>query len=117
MARPRFVVPSQGSRPRLLPAEPQRKRSCLTFFVCFVALGVLATFRGFTVVFRLARLPEASFDWYQPNEAARLIEGATTAWERAVLMFPLHTGARMGEQRAIRSSQRDDHRVRIVEPG
>jgi len=42
------------------------------------------------------RVPEASFDWYQPKEAARLIEAAANEGERAVLMFPLHTGARMG---------------------
>ena len=52
-------------------------------------------------------VPEASFDWYQPGEAARLIESAANEWERAVLMFPLHTGARMGEQRAIRWSDVD----------
>jgi integrase len=52
-------------------------------------------------------VPEASFDWYQPPEAARLIESAANEWERAVLMFPLHTGARMGEQRAIRWSDVD----------
>ena len=50
------------------------------------------------------RVPEASFDWYQPAEASRLLESAANGWERAVLMFPLHTGARMGEQRAIRWS-------------
>ena len=52
-------------------------------------------------------VPEASFDWYQPGEAARCIESAANEWERAVLMFPLHTGARMGEQRAIRWSDVD----------
>jgi hypothetical protein len=31
-----------------------------------------------------------------------LIGAARDAWEKAVLMFPVHTGARMGEQRAIR---------------
>jgi excisionase family DNA binding protein len=47
-------------------------------------------------------VPEASFDWYRPHEAAALVAAARDAWERAVLLFPLHTGARMGEQRAIR---------------
>lgn len=53
------------------------------------------------------RVPEASFDWYQPAEASQLLECAANEWERAVLMFPLHTGARMGEQRAIRWSDVD----------
>lgn len=39
---------------------------------------------------------------YQPQEAAQLIGATRDAWERALLMFPLHTGARMGEQRALR---------------
>jgi len=47
-------------------------------------------------------VPEASFDWYRPHEAAALVAAARDAWEQAVLLFPLHTGARMGEQRAIR---------------
>ncbi len=61
------------------------------------------------------RVPESSFDWYQPSEAVRLIEGAANGWERAVLMFPLHTGVRMGEQRAIRWSDVDFalHRIHI----
>ena len=47
-------------------------------------------------------VPESSFDWYQPHEARRLIAAARDDWARAVLLFALHTGARMGEQRAIR---------------
>lgn len=62
-----------------------------------------------------ARVPEPSFDWYQPGEAARLLGCAANEWKRAVLMFPLHTGARMGEQRAIRWSDVDFalHRIHI----
>jgi integrase len=61
------------------------------------------------------RVPESTFDWYQPAEAARLLGCAANEWERAVLMFPLHTGARMGEQRAIRWSDVDFalHRIHI----
>jgi integrase len=47
-------------------------------------------------------IPEASFDWYRPEEAAALIAAARDPWEKALLMFPLHTGVRLGEQRAIR---------------
>jgi integrase len=59
---------------------------------------------------RLARMPdlpevavpEASFDWYRPEEAAALIGASRDPWEKALLMFPLHTGVRLGEQRAMR---------------
>lgn len=47
-------------------------------------------------------VPEGAYDWYQPHEAAKLVAAARDEWERALLMFPLHTGTRMGEQRAIR---------------
>jgi integrase len=47
-------------------------------------------------------VPEGSFDWFQPREAAQLVEAARDAWERALLLFPMHTGTRLGEQRAIR---------------
>jgi len=61
------------------------------------------------------RVPESSFDWYQPAEAARRLGCAANQCERAVLMFPLHTDARMGEQRAIRWSDVDFalHRTHI----
>jgi len=57
--------------------------------------------------------PETGFDWYQPHEAAALIAAARDAWEKALLMFPLHTGARMGEQRAVRWVDIDFDRRRI----
>jgi integrase len=47
-------------------------------------------------------VPESSFDWYRPEEAAALINATQEPWERALLMFPLHTGVRLGEQRAVR---------------
>lgn len=47
-------------------------------------------------------VPEGAYDWYQPHEAAKLVAAARDDWERALLVFPLHTGVRMGEQRAIR---------------
>lgn len=49
-----------------------------------------------------ALVPETGFDWYPLDEAAQLIGAARDPWERALLMFPLHTGTRMGEQRAVR---------------
>jgi integrase len=45
---------------------------------------------------------ETGFDWYEPHEAAKLVEAARDAWERALLLFALHTGTRLGEQRAMR---------------
>jgi integrase len=58
-------------------------------------------------------IPEASFDWYQPEEAAALIAAARSAWEKALLMFPLHTGVRLGEQRAIRWTDIDFKQNRV----
>ena len=52
-------------------------------------------------------VPESSFDWYQPPEARRLLAAARDEWARAVLLFALHTGVRMGEQRAVRWSDVD----------
>jgi integrase len=58
-------------------------------------------------------VPEAAFDWYQPHEAARLVDAARDAWERALLLFPLHTGMRLGEQRAIRWTDVDFELARV----
>ncbi len=58
-------------------------------------------------------VPEAEYDWYQPSEAAQLLQTARDPWERALLMFPLHTGARMGEQRAVRWTDIDFQLRRI----
>ena len=58
-------------------------------------------------------VPEGAFDWYQPHEAARLVEAARDAWERALLLFPLHTGMRLGEQRAIRWTDVDFELARV----
>jgi len=59
-------------------------------------------------------VPETEFDWYQPHEAAQLISAARDEWERALLMFPLHTGTRMGEQRAVRWMDVDFDRWRVL---
>ena len=58
-------------------------------------------------------VPEAEFDWYQPHEATRLIQSVRDPWEQAVLLFPLHTGARLGEQRAIRWTDVDFKLARV----
>jgi integrase len=58
-------------------------------------------------------VPEGSFDWYQPHEAARLVEAARDVWERALLLFPLHTGVRLGEQRAMRWTDVDFELARV----
>jgi hypothetical protein len=44
-------------------------------------------------------VPEPSFDWYRPADVRRLLAGARDEWARAVLLFAVHTGVRMGEQR------------------
>jgi integrase len=55
----------------------------------------------------MPRLPKVKVDdpqweWYRSEEAARLVAVARDEWERALLLFPLATGARMGKQIAIR---------------
>jgi integrase len=52
-------------------------------------------------------VPEASFDWYQSHEVSQLLAAARDDWARTVLLFALHTGVRMGEQRAVRWSDID----------
>jgi integrase len=58
-------------------------------------------------------VPEAAFDWYEPHEASQLVDAARDAWEGALLLFPLHTGMRLGEQRAIRWTDVDFERARV----
>lgn len=58
-------------------------------------------------------VPEGTFDWYQPSEAAELVDGARDTWERTLLLFPLHTGVRLGEQRAVRWADVDFNLSRI----
>jgi integrase len=80
-----FVIVAASGR-RLEPAGSRPRRSAMA---------------------RLTRGP------YQPEEAARLIGAARDPWERALLMFPLHTGTRRGEQRAIRWADVDYGRGRV----
>ncbi len=47
-------------------------------------------------------VPEPSFDWYRSNEVRHLLSAARDEWAKAVLLFAVHTGVRMGEQRALR---------------
>jgi integrase len=56
---------------------------------------------------------ETGFDWYEPHEAAKLVAAARDAWERALLLFALHTGTRLGEQRALRWADVDFELARI----
>jgi integrase len=46
-------------------------------------------------------VPDAAWDFYTREETAQLLAKARTAVERALLLFPLHTGARAGEQIAF----------------
>lgn len=55
----------------------------------------------------MPRLPKVKVDdpqweWYRAEEARRLVAAARDEWDRAMVLFPLATGARMGEQIAIR---------------
>jgi integrase len=60
-------------------------------------------------------VPESSFDWYQPEEVAQLLAAARDERARTVMLFALHTGVRMGEQRAVRWSDIDfDRRVLTI---
>jgi integrase len=52
-------------------------------------------------------VPESGYDWYQLREVRQLLAAARDDWARTVLLFALHTGVRMGEQRAVRWSDID----------
>jgi integrase len=58
-------------------------------------------------------VPEPSFDWYRPGEVRRLLVAARDEWARVVLLFAVHTGVRMGEQRALRWAD-VDFETRII---
>ena len=47
------------------------------------------------------------WDWLRPEESDQLLAAARDDFERALLTFSLHTGARMGETRAVRWSDVD----------
>jgi integrase len=47
------------------------------------------------------KVPDAVWDFYTREETAQLLAKARTADERALLLFPFHTGARAGEQIAL----------------
>ena len=48
------------------------------------------------------KVPEASFDYFNAQESRHLVAAARDLEEKALLLFALHTGARAGEQLAIR---------------
>ncbi len=51
--------------------------------------------------FPRVKAPDAPWDFYTREESELLLSKARTPWERALLLFPLHTGARAGEQVAF----------------
>jgi integrase len=59
-------------------------------------------------------VPEAGFDWYQPHEVRQLLDAARDDWARTVMLFAVHTGLRMGEQRALRWTDIDFERRMIT---
>jgi integrase len=54
-----------------------------------------------------AIVPGSGYDWYRLREVRQLLAAARDDWARTVLLFALHTGVRMGEQRAVRWSDID----------
>ena len=67
---------------------------------------ILASAVDWEVIDKLPRLPivkvpEAPFDFLQPEESDRVIAAARNPNERALLLFALRTGARAGEQIAF----------------
>jgi len=48
------------------------------------------------------RVPEREWDWLTAEESARVFDSTIDDFERALLIFAVHTGARFGEQRVIR---------------
>lgn len=63
--------------------------------------------------FPKVKVPEQPFAYYDRDEAARLVEHAGGIEERALLIFALHTGARAGEQLAVRDGD-IDMKLKIV---
>jgi len=60
------------------------------------------------------KVPEARWDFYTREESELLLSKARNAEERALLMFPLHTGARAGEQIAFEWGDIDWHNRQII---
>ena len=56
---------------------------------------------------RCADLHKVHAGSWESHEVSQLLAAARDDWTRTVLLFALHTGARMGEQRAVRWSDID----------
>jgi integrase len=64
--------------------------------------------------FPRVKVPDAAWDFYTREESELLLSKARSAEERALLLFPLHTGARAGEQIAFGWGDIDWHNQLIV---
>jgi integrase len=60
------------------------------------------------------KVPDTGWDFFTQEKSDRLVAVTRDAEERALLMFPLRTGARAGEQLAVEWGDIDWHRSEIV---
>jgi integrase len=60
------------------------------------------------------KVPDAPWDFYTREESELLLSKARSAEERALLLFPLHTGARAGEQIAFEWGDIDWHNQLVI---
>jgi integrase len=64
--------------------------------------------------FPRVKVPDAPWDFYTREESELLLSKTRSAEERAVLQFPLHTGARAGEQIAFEWRDIDWHNRLVI---
>ncbi len=60
------------------------------------------------------KVPESPFDFFTPEESELLVGAARSPEERALLLFPLRTGARAGEQLALEWGDVDWHSRKVI---
>jgi integrase len=64
--------------------------------------------------FPRVKVPDAAWDFYTREESKLLLSKTRNAFERALLLFALHTGARAGEQVAIDWGDLDWHNRLVI---